>query len=361
MTELVDTLAVCQKWLDKYQKQGRAVGEQNTKAGLIEPIIEALGWNIHDLDEVHQEYKPTAHANPVDYALLLHRNPVLFVEAKGIGENLTDPKWISQLIGYAVVAGVQWVVLTNGVEWRIYNTHASVPIEDKLFKKLHIDEDNDEALAVLPLLSKSEMDENRIEAMWKSFFVDRSVKEILVAFFSGTEPEKAIVSAVRKKAPNLSLKDVRASLTRARASFEFPSVSGPLVGSGPSLNTQIPAKPKTKATGKPRHPAASKVPLLELVQAGWLSAGAEIQTEYLKQKQVATLRSDGQILYAGNIYATPTAAGKAVKVALLGEGIPRSVLSTDGWKFWRTNNPSGSLVTLRQLRELAQGPSVGGS
>lgn len=39
--------------------------------------------------------------------------PKLFVEAKALGHSLDDHKWESQVLWYATVAGVQWVVLTN--------------------------------------------------------------------------------------------------------------------------------------------------------------------------------------------------------------------------------------------------------
>src|SRR5262249_12144259 len=57
---------------------GRSLGEQNTKASLIEPVLQALGWAIRDADEVHREYKPQPKDNPVDYALTLLRKPRLF-------------------------------------------------------------------------------------------------------------------------------------------------------------------------------------------------------------------------------------------------------------------------------------------
>src|SRR5688572_33489451 len=86
----------------------RRLGEQNTKASLIEPILEALGWDIRDPDEVHREFRPISKDSPVDYALKLIRKPRLFLEAKGLGEDLSDRKWVTQVLGYAVVAGVEW-------------------------------------------------------------------------------------------------------------------------------------------------------------------------------------------------------------------------------------------------------------
>src|SRR5262245_9655502 len=45
--------------------QTRALGEQNTKASLIDPILEALGWDIRDPDEVQREFKPTSKIAPL--------------------------------------------------------------------------------------------------------------------------------------------------------------------------------------------------------------------------------------------------------------------------------------------------------
>lgn len=54
--------------------QDRAIGEQNTKASLIEPMLEALGWDVRDPDVVHREFKTTSQDKPVDYALCLVRS-----------------------------------------------------------------------------------------------------------------------------------------------------------------------------------------------------------------------------------------------------------------------------------------------
>lgn len=48
MDDLLDTLKQCVDRLVRYRSLGRRVGEQNTKAGLIEPVIAALGWDVLD-------------------------------------------------------------------------------------------------------------------------------------------------------------------------------------------------------------------------------------------------------------------------------------------------------------------------
>jgi hypothetical protein len=87
-TRLLDTINDIAAKLRRFQ--GRSLGEQNTKASLIDPILESLGWETRDSDEVHREFRSNPKDNPVDYALSLLRKPRLFVEAKGLGEDLAD-------------------------------------------------------------------------------------------------------------------------------------------------------------------------------------------------------------------------------------------------------------------------------
>jgi hypothetical protein len=102
--ELEETLRLVGERIAAYSPQG--IGEQNTKAGLIAPVIRSLGWDIEDLREVHLEYRPRPSDKPVDYALLLNGQPRMFVEAKALGQNIEDRRWANQIMGYAAVAGV---------------------------------------------------------------------------------------------------------------------------------------------------------------------------------------------------------------------------------------------------------------
>lgn len=101
----------------------RGINEQATKNALIGPLLNQLGWDIHDLDKVTPEWRPSLpgfRGNPVDYALLAADGvvPVALVEAKALGERLD--LHASQAAAYAQQAGVEWAILTNGDEWRVY-------------------------------------------------------------------------------------------------------------------------------------------------------------------------------------------------------------------------------------------------
>lgn len=93
--------------------------EQNTKAKLIRPLIELLGWDVFS-SEVELEYSmQIGRGNTrADYALLLEGAPVVFVETKGCDTSLTDSNR-SQLKSYMRQTGVDWGLLTNGREFEI--------------------------------------------------------------------------------------------------------------------------------------------------------------------------------------------------------------------------------------------------
>ncbi len=82
----------------------------------------------------------------------MRRDPRLFIEAKALGENLGDDRWAKQIMGYAGVAGVPWIALTDGDEWRIYNSHAEMPFEQKLFSRVAVSSVGAVVFEILALL-----------------------------------------------------------------------------------------------------------------------------------------------------------------------------------------------------------------
>jgi len=80
--------------------------EANTKKRLVEPFIEdVLGWD--GFSDVELEYSVQMGRNPkkVDYALILEGTPVVFVEAKGLDEGLSEDEE-KQLRSYMRQVGV---------------------------------------------------------------------------------------------------------------------------------------------------------------------------------------------------------------------------------------------------------------
>ncbi len=226
---LVEALSRVRKRIQQLRDRKEEIGEQNTKAGLIDPILSALGWDLEELDEVSREYKRKPQDNPVDYALFMLRSPRLFVEAKGLGRNLNDRKWVSQILGYATVVGVEWCVLTNGDEYRLYNSHATVDVDEKLFRSIHVSDaaQNAYTLDTLDLLSKDKMGENLLDVLWKAHFIDRHVKTALDNLLRNED--KGLIRLIRTKVKGLTPSEIRESLKRANILIDFPVISTMLV------------------------------------------------------------------------------------------------------------------------------------
>lgn len=79
LKECIDSL---QAKLERYKRFG--LKETPTRTIFIDPLLQALGWDVTNWDEVELEY-PAAPGRFVDYALKLDEKPVLFVEARPLG------------------------------------------------------------------------------------------------------------------------------------------------------------------------------------------------------------------------------------------------------------------------------------
>lgn len=327
----------------------RQLNEENTKATLIDPIVRALGWDPEDFEEVQREYKRRARDKPVDYALLVLRTPRLFIEAKALGQNLDDRKWAGQIMGYAAVAGVEWVVLTDGDEYRIYNSHASVPVEDKLFRKIRVSDLTSASEETLDLLSKTRMQENRIEVLWKAHFVDRGVRaaiEDLVA----PDADPALVRLIRKRTPKLSAKEVRESLARARINLDFPIDAKALV--------RVPKSPRVgKQTASKGLPAQRKAPetvgvsIQMLIQEGILRPPVDLKRRYKGRDLTARIESDGSVACQGKSYNSLSVAAGAARAVIIGMRPDGQYPPTNGWSFWTFLNSHGKHRPIDDLRQ----------
>jgi hypothetical protein len=250
--QLLDALTTVRKRIEQVKVRRESIGEENTKSTLIDPILAALGWDLQEIEEVCREYKRKPKDNPVDYALFMLRTPCLFLEAKALDKELQDRKWASQIISYAAVVGVEWCVLTNGDEYRIYNSHATVDIEEKLFRTIRVSDEKQEksTLDTLDLLSKNKMGEKLINTLWKAHFVDRRVKSVLVDILHNDDG--ALTRLVRKKIPGLSRSEIRDSLKRADYRVDFPVIGilGSTKPTVPGKGDKRIKKPKVQTKGR---------------------------------------------------------------------------------------------------------------
>lgn len=90
--------------------------EAATKQVVVLRLLNLLGWNPFDINEVTPEY--IIGNNRVDYALKLNNKIKVFLEVKRVQEDLEIHQ--EQLLKYAFQEGIKLAVLTNGISWWMY-------------------------------------------------------------------------------------------------------------------------------------------------------------------------------------------------------------------------------------------------
>ena len=118
------------------RRDGRTIGanETRTRNTLIDPLLRALGWD--DPSVVTQEYLVRYGAREFEYGVAdyaLHppgqrANPIAFLEAKRMKEDLTD-EHRNQVFNYVLDKGgsVRQFGLTNGDRWELYELNEGEP------------------------------------------------------------------------------------------------------------------------------------------------------------------------------------------------------------------------------------------
>lgn len=185
------------------------MSESNTISTLIEPLLEVLGWNIRDLDEVQREYaiRTGEKTEYVDIALKVENRPVMFIEAKSVGTPLRH-HLAQQPIRYANAEGVSWCVLMNGCELRVYNAFWKIKgIERKMFFKLSMDELKEKTDKLL-LLSKDNMVSGKLDEEGEFEHAKKMTLEWL------KQKEKSIVKDIMELDPSLKEDYVRRVLRK---------------------------------------------------------------------------------------------------------------------------------------------------
>jgi len=343
-SELAERVAHLRELIARQRHRGETMGEEDTKRVFVTPLLAALGWDVQDLEDVRNEYRYRPRDNPVDYALFMLRTPCLFVEAKSLNTSLDEQKWITQTISYAATAGVQWCVLTNGDEYRLYNANAAVDSDKKLFRAVRLTDEQKESLTIetLDLLSKNNMQEKRLTPLWNAHFVDRSVKAALEMLVREQAPN--LVRLLRKtkdvKTSGLTTKEVRSSLTRADIHVEFP-VNPP----DPTPAGQQSTKPRRTAAEKGTTPRERghrifDCTLKDLIEAGFIKPPFAIEATWRKQRFTATVDADGNVTFNGTKYPSLSEAGGMARNIVSGPPTGgRPYYQTNGWTFWKYRDP----------------------
>lgn len=191
--------------------RSRDVGESDTVTIVVDMLADIFGYDKYS--EITSEY--AIRGTYCDLAIKIDGALQSLIEVKAIGLELKDAH-VKQVVDYAANQGVDWVVLTNGIYWRVYKIAFSKPIDYELVVEIDI----------CKLSPKSEKDVESLflyckEGWIKSVLGDyHSQKQALSRFFLGamvlTDPVLEVVRReLRRVSPDvkINIDEIRSVLT----------------------------------------------------------------------------------------------------------------------------------------------------
>lgn len=154
----------------------RDLNESDTVTIVTDMLSEVFGYDKYS--EVTSEY--VIRNTFVDLAIKLDGALQMLIEVKAIGLELKDA-FVKQAVDYAANQGVDWVLLTNGVIWRVYKVTFAKPIDQELVLEIDFQKVNPKGkgdLDALFLLTK----EGQLKSLLGEYHTQR---QALSRFFLG--------------------------------------------------------------------------------------------------------------------------------------------------------------------------------
>lgn len=156
------------------EKKIQTLNEEATKQSIILPILQLIGWQVFDVDEVSPEF--SIENKRVDYALRSGSINKVFIEVKRINEDLE--KHQEQLLNYSFRQGVNLAILTNGILWWFYLPLQEQSWEQRKFYAIDMYSQNFDKIAevFLNFLAKDKVFSGEALQNAKKLYGDRQKK-----------------------------------------------------------------------------------------------------------------------------------------------------------------------------------------
>ena len=140
---LENLLILIEKLRERIDFHGDALkkNEWLTRYALIDPLLRELGWDTEDPDIVRPEYVLDQKKKRPDYVLRNNGVPIMILEAKKLGESLSNARM--QAANYAMADAsvkARYFSTTNGSEWEIYDTNR--PANDMMTAAFDLNKDS---------------------------------------------------------------------------------------------------------------------------------------------------------------------------------------------------------------------------
>ncbi|MFX1567597.1 MAG: hypothetical protein ACFFCV_04425 [Promethearchaeota archaeon] len=174
------------------------LNEEDTRGILIDPMLQELGWNIFDVNEISRNSKTTS-GKFIDYILKFNGTQI-YLEAKPLSSKLTQ-KFQVQATNYAYEDNITFCVLTNGNRYQIFETFKRGTVSERLIIDISLDDEKislDKKVECLTFISKESIKNGDLE----SFHRNLNGQNELLTKIDGTDKPlefKVFILTLREK------------------------------------------------------------------------------------------------------------------------------------------------------------------
>jgi hypothetical protein len=242
--------------------KSRDVNESDTVVFLTGILSEVLGFDKYS--EITTEL--AIKGSYCDLALKVGDKIEMLVEVKAVGIELKE-QHVKQAVDYAANKGLDWVILTNGVTWRVYKILFTKPIQNILVADinfLNLKHKNAEDLEMLYLISR----EGLAKRLLDDFFTQKqATNRFMIGNLLSVE---SVVVSIRKELKNI-YPDIKVTNDEILAVLNKEVIKRELLEGEEAIETQrkinkaIKKKEKAKTTAiKSDAPAGSSITIEEI-------------------------------------------------------------------------------------------------
>jgi hypothetical protein len=149
----------------------KADGNEAETRRRVERIFESvMGYDVFKHVSREHAVRGAGETEHCDFAIQIEEDesakPVIMVELKRAGVDLA-PKHLRQVSSYAINAGCEWIILTNGREWRLYHVAFGQPPETKLLQTWNLLQDEISVLAQrFDVLNYKNVKKGLLDKLW---------------------------------------------------------------------------------------------------------------------------------------------------------------------------------------------------
>ena len=177
----------------------RDVNESDTVAIITDMLADLFGFDKYE--DITSEY--SIRGTYCDLAVTVEGRVKYLIEVKAIGLDLKDTH-LRQAVGYGAQHGIQWVILTNGVDWEINRIKFEKPLGHELltsFNYLDLSSRKKEDQELLFLLCKEGLSKAAIEGYHEHV---RSVNKFVIsAILQSQDSLELLRRELRRVSPGL--------------------------------------------------------------------------------------------------------------------------------------------------------------